>query len=758
MTKVLLLIFSFLFYSILLYADYDVKWANVSGYSYSSSTNSLQKTGGNNWSYATFSHNKLKINTNGKVGYAVTNTTNSYFIGLTPSTSGNYTNIKYAASQTQSNLRVFEDGILIQTYPGVLQTGDSVIVRRTGSSVYYSRIRSNVETVYYTNSAANANQELYAASSIWQQNALLASVKSSFGYIDCNASLTHIDPQNNILTGSISISGVSGAVGYYSMTWSSGGIGTYLSNLQAGVYTLTIVDALGAVEVREFKVGYLTKWVGVSGYSYNSSSNNISKTSGNNSWNDGVGISANKLKSGLPGCVKYRVESINDNKQRYFGLADHNTAPSYSSVKYEVMTYNNNFYIHESGSFVHSRAGLLEVGDELEVERDGVNVYYNRIRNGKKWRFYTSTTNVNLNEDLFADIGFYVSGTSMNNVVTSFEVPIDLTANVIHIDIPNNIQGSIDLMVGGSSGPYSYSWSNGENTEDISVAHQGEHSVTVTDQFGYTNSLTVRVDYLVKWDYTDGLLYDEVNNILEKTSASNSWGNNGASSCNQMSNSFDGRVSYKIESLDQRFFGLAESNQNNWYSFNDHSIWHANNRFRIYEKATYKGDFGSVAVGDVVTIERLGTTVYYKIKRVGNDEITLFTTSNVDNTKTLYADASIYYNGTKTSEVLASYPCRVFSNYIKPKKKIDGAIHLPTNNKLYIAFDEVFNTNNSSLILKVIDESTNEYVQNNLNVISLGDNRHEVNLNDFNSTIVSGYYVLEIENNKKEKRYLRFKI
>ncbi len=576
--------------------------------------------------------------------------------------------------------------------------------------------------------------------------------------MDCSSSVVHIDEHNSVPVGSIQISGISGNVGAYTLSWNNGSTNANLSNLQAGTYTLTITDWYGGQEVREFKIGYLTKWVNVSGFGYIPWWNSLNKFGSTNSWSNGVAISANVLKSEVSGSVKYTPPNVYDNTYRMFGLTNYNTVAYYASIKYAIRTYNDDVYIYESGFPTHTRQGILQYGDELEVERSGANIFYSRIRHGKKWTFYTSSSSVNIYEELHADLSLYNTNSNMSSIVTTFDVQLDLTADVTHIDIDNVIPGAIDLSVLGVSGPYSYSWSNGSITEDISPAYQGLHTVTVTDQFGNTNVFSGRVDYIVRWDYTDGILYDEANNVLEKNSATSNWGNNGASSCNKLVGFQDGRVSYEVESLDQRFIGLAEFNEENWYSFNDHSIWQSNNYYRIYEKGVSKGTFGTVAIGDIVTLEREGSNVYYKIKKVGQEEVVLKTTTNVDSSKALYADASIYYNGTKISELLASYTCRTFSNYIKPQKKIDGAIYLPTGNKFYLNFDELYNTNNSLLELRVIDESNNEYIQNNLNVVSHGDNRHEIDLSDFSSTISSGYYLLEIVNNKKEKRYLRFKI
>ena len=72
-----------------------------------------------------------------------------------------------------------------------------------------------------------------------------------------------------------------------------------------------------------------------------------------------------------------------------------------------------------------------------------------------------------------------------------------MTGSTISIDDTGGGNGEVDLTVNGGDSPYSYSWSNGETTEDLTGLTQGQYDVVITDNLGCTLALSADVDEIV---------------------------------------------------------------------------------------------------------------------------------------------------------------------------------------------------------------------------------------------------------------------
>jgi hypothetical protein len=105
------------------------------------------------------------------------------------------------------------------------------------------------------------------------------------------------------------------------------------------------------------------------------------------------------------------------------------------------------------------------------------------------WTGGTNTTDTqsNAGPGVYAVLVTDAQGCTVN-VSTQINTPNLLTASVTKTDVTCNGlgNGAVNLTVAGGNIPYTYLWSSGQTTEDISGVPAGTYSVTVTDAKGCT--------------------------------------------------------------------------------------------------------------------------------------------------------------------------------------------------------------------------------------------------------------------------------
>jgi hypothetical protein len=102
--------------------------------------------------------------------------------------------------------------------------------------------------------------------------------------------------------------------------------------------------------------------------------------------------------------------------------------------------------------------------------------------------------------------------------------------------------------------------------------------------------------------------------------------------------------------------------------------------------------------------------------------------------------------------------------YVVLKRKLDGGFYTTTKSTIRYKFDDEYNNSGNAVLTYKVYDATNSNIQptlvttpNNNPVPVYGDNRFTLDLFSQSTTLASGYYILEVTNDKAEKWYLRIK-
>jgi RHS repeat-associated protein len=199
-------------------------------------------------------------------------------------------------------------------------------------------------------------------------------------------------------------------------------------------------------------------------------------------------------------------------------------------------------------------------------------------------------------------------------------------------------------------------------------------------------STSVQWTNLVNVSNTDG--------TLTKTAGTANW-NAGASSIHKFKAGEDFWIEVRVDNnISKRMFGLSSADTDQDFPSMKYS-WVINaGNFNIFEGSTDLNKITPVTVGDILTIERKGTTIYYR----HNGK--LIRTSTVASTTDLIVDVTIYNIGDKIIGASISMPTMRYFPKLNPFLTTDNTIISNTS-----ARQAKFNYDNGSLINATISSN-----------------------------------------------------
>ncbi len=311
--------------------------------------------------------------------------------------------------------------------------------------------------------------EATAATSVTQPSVVSASASSTD--VSCNGGTD----------GSTSAS-ASGGVPPYSYSWSNGGNTANISGLSAGSYTVTVTDASGCQGTASTSVTQ------PSALSASASSSNVSC----NGANDG---SASASASGGTAPYSY-AWSNGGNTASINGLG---------GGSYSVTVTDANGCQASASTSVSEPSTLSASASSQNASCNGGNdgSVDLTVSGGTSPYSYNWSHGANTEDLTGVGAGSYsatvtdANGCVANaNAIVTEPSAMSLSASATDASCAAATDGSVDLTVSGGTGPYSYSWSNGANTEDLAAVSSGTYTVTVTDANGCNASTSANVGAL----------------------------------------------------------------------------------------------------------------------------------------------------------------------------------------------------------------------------------------------------------------------
>lgn len=318
---------------------------------------------------------------------------------------------------------------------------------------------------------------------------------------------------------------VSGGMAPYSYVWSNGQTSSSVNNIAAGIYTITVTDS------RACSASSVVAVNNVNGPGFSM----VQKTDVlcNNEYTGAVNITL------TGGVLPYTYIWSN-------GATTEDISGIHAG-SYDISVTDYNGCVASTTVQVNEASLVTATVTATPATCGGSNGSATAIVNGGTPPYFFLWSNGLHNSSIsnLSPAVYYVTVSDLNNCSTNSPVfasvgtingPVVTTDNIVNTSC-GNASGSVDITVSSGTFPYSYIWSNGATTEDISALSTGNYQLTVTDYIGCEGSQGIVIEnelpqtpqicmatvdivlnkIIVLWDYAGSSAIDHFNIYRESS-------------------------------------------------------------------------------------------------------------------------------------------------------------------------------------------------------------------------------------------------
>jgi hypothetical protein len=437
-------------------------------------------------------------------------------------------------------------------------------------------------------------------------------------------------------------------------------------------------------------------------------------------------------------------------------------------------------------------------GFENNVSTGDISFFHNRKEIIKK-----KLEDINPDNDLLLKILFGSPSARVSNIVMkTFPMPIGGASKSMIKDVVADVScgkpcsGSIDVygttnifsipkryeLIDYSTGALMSTiyYTSGPNHAIFTGLCAGKYTVNYYfDKFfplpggTFSTTKTFEVAYIPDWINDVNVTQSVIDKSLTKTGGGVYNWDAGASSINILDHSKSGWIEWSSPSIDGiNGIGFSTTDVDPTINTIKYGVGYVRLNFGIwglwnlYVKTNLNTMIGALSGGDI--LRPYTTTDKFRLEKDHiNHKITLSVNgtlidqfNGVSATDDYVLDAALkLLNGNITTPRISfGCPSVLTKDYAVLKVNMDGHFYILDGNHLNFTIDGEYTIN--TLKFQVLDNKRNIVISNNLNSnllnkinLKLGDNRYYLDCN----TLATGYYTLEVVNEKNEKLVLRFK-